>query len=145
MQLIETFLQDLRYGLRTLFRTGGFTLSAVLALALGIGVNTAVVTAYKAFIARGIDAREPATMVNLALRTGTGGVGNARFSYPDYLSYRDQLRTVSGVVAFSIEQLRLTGVEGLGSQRGGETVTFMGQLGILPPRANNAEFASTFL
>jgi hypothetical protein len=47
----ETVLQDLRYGARMLYRNAGFTAAAVFALALGIGVNTAVFTAYKAMIA----------------------------------------------------------------------------------------------
>ena len=50
--MLETVLQDLRYGARTLRRNGRFTAVSVLALALGIGVNTAVFTAYKALIAR---------------------------------------------------------------------------------------------
>ena len=58
--LLETVLQDLRYGARTLLRNAGFTAVSVFALALGIGINTAVFTAYKAFIARPLDARDPA-------------------------------------------------------------------------------------
>ena len=50
MTLPQTILQDLRYGARMLVRNLGFTIAAVLALALGIGVNTAAFTAYKALI-----------------------------------------------------------------------------------------------
>ena len=57
--LFESLAQDLRYGARTLLRTGRFTAVAVVALAIGIGVNTAVFTAYKAFVARPLDARDP--------------------------------------------------------------------------------------
>ena len=59
MKLFETLLQDLRYGARTLLRNPGLTIVSILALALGIGVNVAVFTAYKAFIARPLDARDP--------------------------------------------------------------------------------------
>ncbi len=48
MTLPQTILQDLRYGARTLFRNAGFTAVAILALALGIGVNTTAFTFYKA-------------------------------------------------------------------------------------------------
>ena len=64
MNVFETLLQDLRYGARTLLRHPSFTIVSILALALGIGVNVAVFTAYKAFIARPLDARDPDTLVN---------------------------------------------------------------------------------
>jgi len=73
MILLETLLQDLRYAARTLLRTAGFTTVSVFALALGIGVNTAVFTVYKAFIARPLDAHDPSTMVNFSLRLQSGG------------------------------------------------------------------------
>jgi len=141
---LESGLQDLRYGARILRRNAGFTAVSVFALALGIGVNTAVFTAYKAFVVRPLDARDPSTMVNVALRLHSGVI-NARFSYPDYEAYRDHLHSFSGVIAFSIEQLRLTGAEGVGSQRTAEAGSLMGRLGLLRPTASNAEFASTFM
>jgi len=144
MVLLETVLQDLRYGARTLLRNAGFTTVSIFALALGIGVNTAVFTAYRAFVVRPLYARDPGTMVNVALRLQSGVI-NARLSYPDYEAYRDHLRSFSGVIAFSIDRLRLTGAEGLGSQRSAEAGSPMARLGLLPPSANNAEFASTFV
>src|SRR5258708_4215006 len=144
MILFETVLQDLRYGARTLRRNAGFTTVSVLALALGIGVNTAVFTAYKAFVVRPLDARDSATMVNFALRPRSG-VTNARFSYPDYEAYRDHLHSFSGVIAFCIDQLRLTGAGGIVSQRSAEAGSLIGRLGLLRPAAGNAEFASAFI
>ena len=144
MILLETVLQDVRYGARTLPRQAGFTAVSILALAVGIGANTAVFTAYKAFIMRPLDARDPETMVNVALRLHSG-VTTARLSYPDYEAYRDHLRSFSGVIAFSIEQLRLTGADELGARRSVESESLMGRLGLLRPTANNAEYASTFM
>src|SRR5258708_33262965 len=116
MILPEPVLQDLRYGVRMLSRNAAFTGAAVLALALGIGVNTAVFTAYKAFVVRPLDARDPGTMVNLALRLQSGAT-NARFSYPDYEAYRDRLQSFAGVIAHSVEQLKLTDAGGIASPR----------------------------
>lgn len=144
MILFETVLQDLRYGTRALLRNRRFTTVSVLAMALGIGVNTAVFTAYKAIVARPLDAREPDTMVNIA-RQLRSGVNTANFSYPDYEAYRDHLRSFSGVIAIFIDQLRLTGVEGLGGQRSVEDRSLMGRLGLLRRTASNAETASTFV
>jgi hypothetical protein len=96
-------MQDLRYGARMLLRTGRFTAVAIAALAIGIGVNTAVFTVYKAFIVRPLDARDPASMVNLALRLHTGAT-EARFSYPDYEAYRDRLESFSRVIAVAINR-----------------------------------------
>ncbi len=81
MMLPETVLQDLRYTARMLSRHVAFTGITVFALALGIGVNTAVFTSYKAFVARPLDARDPGRMVKLAL-TRDSGATDFTFSYP---------------------------------------------------------------
>src|SRR5579862_1209733 len=125
MILFETLLQDLRYAARILVRNGGFTIVSVFALALGIGVNTAVFTGYRAFIGRPLDARDPGTMVNVALRLHSGAT-SARFSYPDYEAYRDRLRSFSGVIAFSIDELRL-GTGGVANQRSADSASLMGR------------------
>ena len=66
----ESVVRDLSHGLRLLARNPGSTLLAVVALAAGIGINTAVYTGYKAMVARPLDAHDPSTMVNLALKRG---------------------------------------------------------------------------
>src|ERR1700734_2080945 len=102
----ETIIQDLRYAARMLRRNAGFTAVAVMALALGIGVNTAVFTAYQAMVARPLQAREPDRMVNLALLRDSGGA-DYTFSYPDYEAYRDSVHSFSGLIATKLERLRL--------------------------------------
>jgi len=142
--LLETLRQDLRYGARTLRRNPGFTGVSILALALGIAVNTVVFTAYKAFVARPLDARDPGSLVNISLRLQSGGT-EARFSYPDFEAWRDGLRSFSGVIAFSIEQLTLSDADGIAGHRRRETGTLLQGLGLLPPSAANKELASAFV
>jgi hypothetical protein len=74
MNLPETILLDLRYGIRALSRSPWSSAVTVLSLALGIAVNTAVFTAYRAFVDRPLDAPNPREMVNIALRGDSGSV-----------------------------------------------------------------------
>ncbi len=143
MILPETVLQDLRYGARTLRRNLGFTIMAALALALGIGVNTAVFTGYKAMVARPIDARDPGEMVNVAL-IRQSGAADFHFSYPDYAAYRDSLHSFRGLAASRDEWMTLSGAGGIISQRTSEAGSMLGRLGLLSSGVTNAEFASVY-
>ncbi len=103
-----------------------------------------VFTAYKAVVARPIDARDPGTLVNIAQRLQSGET-MASFSYPDFEAYRDGLRSFSGVIAFSIEQLNLSDADGVVRHRRSDTGPLLSRLGLLPPPAVNAEIAMTFV
>src|SRR5690349_9881091 len=138
---VESLLQDLRYAVRILARNPGFTAITVLALALGIGVNTGVFTAYKAMVARPLEARDPGSMVNLALMRESGAA-DFTFSYPDYEAYRDSTHSFDGVIATKLERLRLTDAGHTVAQRKSVAESGFGRLGLLPSGANNAEFAS---
>jgi predicted permease len=144
MSLPGTVFQDLRYAARMLRRNAGFTCVAILALALGIGVNTAVLTAYQAMVARPIQARNPAGMVNLALLLHSGAAGYA-FSFPDYETYGDSLHSFRGLIATRREQMRLSGADGIVSQRASMAESGLGRLGVLPSGASNAEFSSVLV
>src|SRR5438045_6147923 len=56
---LETFFQDIRYGMRSLLKKPGFTLTAVIALALGIGANTAIFSVINAILLRSLPSRAP--------------------------------------------------------------------------------------
>jgi predicted permease len=95
---IVSLLQDLRFGLRMMRKNLGFTAAAVLALALGIGVNTTVFTAFDALTMRPRAVKDPDHLVGIQ-RTKDGESVNA-FSYPDYIYYRDHSKTVSDLAMF---------------------------------------------
>ncbi|MGC2580851.1 MAG: ABC transporter permease, partial [Acidobacteriaceae bacterium] len=142
--LPQTVWQDVRFGLRMLRRHLGFTVTAVFALGLGIGVNTAAFTAYKAFFARRLDARDPSTMVNLAVVLHTGAIQPV-FSYPDYIAYRDHLRSFRGVIATSLPQfLTVKTPGGVAMNESGGEGLLLGRLGLFPGM-NNDEHAVTMI
>jgi predicted permease len=142
MILPQTILQDLRYGARILGRNAGFTAVAVFALAIGIGVNTAAFTAYKAFFLRPLDGAASGEMVNLALHLRSGDL-QPLFSYPDYQSYREQSHSFSDLIASSFPQsLRLSVTGGIVSQPDSGPGTLMQKM---LPRAISPETALTLL
>lgn len=136
-------LRDLRYGARMLRRNAGFTFSAVLALALGIGINTVAFTAYKIFVNAPLNVYDPGRMVNLAL-SQRSGIPELKFSYPDYVAYRDQLHSFSGMLATSWgEHLTLSDAGSVVSQRDSADNSLAGKLGLLSPSTSDKEFALT--
>jgi len=124
---LETLLQDVRYGLRQLRRNPGFTAVAVLTLAGGIAVNTAIFTVYHA-AQRPIQAADPGRLVNIYHSTLHTPYG-APFSYPDYAYYRDHNTAFAGLIAASGAQLALSNAANAsrpGAQSGGGIMTLAG-------------------
>jgi predicted permease len=138
-----TVFQDLRCAARMLRRNLGFTCVGVLALGLGIGVNTAVFTAYKAMVARPLDARDPGGIVNIAL-VRNSGAADPEFSYPDYAAYRDSAHSFSGLIAYSPEHMTLRDAGGMISQRDSAAGSLFGRLALVPSLAGKTEFASVY-
>src|SRR5262245_12187546 len=93
-------LQDLRYGIRSLIKKPGFTLIAVITLALGIGGSTAIFTVVNAALLRGLPYRSPDRLYHLYESTPQKEFSQREFSYPDYLDYQ-QNRVCEGLAAYS--------------------------------------------
>ncbi|HEV2915213.1 MAG TPA: ABC transporter permease, partial [Pyrinomonadaceae bacterium] len=96
-----TFLQDLCYGFRMLLKNPGFTLIAVLALALGIGANTAIFSVVNAVLLRPLPFDNPERIVTAWGRHADGGERRIVVSYPDFLDWRDQTQTLEHLAAFN--------------------------------------------
>jgi hypothetical protein len=93
---------DLRYALRTLASTPGFTAMAVATLALGIGINTVVFTTYGSVAFRQLPVRAPEEMVRL--RWGSGGFPSDQFSWSEYERLATITRSLGSVIATSTPQ-----------------------------------------
>ena len=108
------FLLDLRYSLRTFRKAPGFALVAVLALAFGIGVNSAIFTLLNAIALRPLAVREAAQVVTVyqvmeGLRSRNVHGSRAFFSYPEYAAYRDRNHVFTGLAAHASAHLTLGG------------------------------------
>ena len=97
---MQTLLKDLRYGIRMLGKSPGFTLVAVLSLALGIGANTTVFSLLDAIMLRSLPVQNPEQIVDIATKVA-GGEPHTDFSYPLYTALRDHNDALSGMVAYS--------------------------------------------
>ena len=95
---LEQLWQDVRFGLRMLRKSPGFTCVAVLTLALGIGANSAIFTVVDAVVLRPLPASRPDRLVRLDVKSPQGV--DAYFSYPDYDDIRQQVRSFSGVAVY---------------------------------------------
>ena len=99
---IATVFHDVRYSLRVLRKSPGFTLVAVVTLALAIGANALVFAVLNALILRPLNLPQSQSLYAIEDRGGTGYE-----SYPDYRDLRDRNRTFDGLAAFNITQAGL--------------------------------------
>jgi putative ABC transport system permease protein len=99
VQLMETLAQDVRYGVRTLRKAPGFTIVAVLTLALGIGANTAIFSVVYGVLLRALPYQEPSRLV--VLNETTPRVGMVSVSYPNFLDWRTQSRQFQAMAMVS--------------------------------------------
>ena len=98
--MITSFLRDLRYALRTLGRNPGFACVSVLALALGIGANSAIFTVVNSVLLQPLRFQKPEQLVVVRERNLKAGFPQFSLSPGNYLGYRDQNHTFSGIAAF---------------------------------------------
>jgi len=101
-RLEDEMFQDLRYGVRMLFKHKGFTFVAVLTLALGIGANTAVFSLINAILLKPISGRDPASLVGLYSHDTTRTDEYRNFSHPNYTDLRAQREIFDDVLAISL-------------------------------------------
>jgi predicted permease len=126
---IETFLQDLRFSLRLLRKSPGFTIAAILTLALAIGANAVVFGVLNAMILRPINVPQAQSLYAIE----RGGDKSVTESYPDYLDLRDRNRSFDDIAAYNVSGAGLdTGKEVLEIWGCEVTGNYFDVLGIKP-------------
>jgi hypothetical protein len=98
-----SWFQDLRYAVRQLRKSPGFTIAAGLRLAMAIGANAVVFSVMNGLILRPLNVPEAKSLYGIE-RAGANDLGQ---SYPDYRDVRDRNRSFDGVAGYSINQAAL--------------------------------------
>jgi predicted permease len=104
---MSTLFQDLRYGLRTLAKNPGFTAVALLALALGIGANTAIFSVVNGVLLRPLPYPEPARLMMIYEKNAD--FSQSSDSYPDFLDWQRENHSFAGMAAFRGDDFNFTG------------------------------------
>ena len=102
-----TLLKDLRYGLRVLLKSPGFTAVAVLTLALGVGANAAMFSLVNGVLLRGLPFPEPERLV--IIYSASPQFPHMSSSYPNYLDWAARSKSFSAMSAFRYDSFNLTG------------------------------------
>jgi macrolide transport system ATP-binding/permease protein len=103
---METLFQDIRLGIRRLLKSPGFTVIAVLSLALGIGANTAIFSLVNTLLLSQLPIAEPERVYDLIPSRKNSDFAN--FSYPFYKEFRDQNEVLEGLVAYRFVPMSLS-------------------------------------
>src|ERR1044071_9621807 len=108
---METLIQDIRYGLRLLIKRPGFTTVAIIALALGIGANTAIFSVVNAVLLRRLPYRDPSRLMMVWENNRNRGRSRNVISPANFLDWRDQNSVFEDMAMFIDFRQNLTGVD----------------------------------
>lgn len=100
--------QDLRFGTRMMLKSPGFTLVAVLALALGIGANTAIFSVVNAVLLQPLPFEQPDKIVSLTEAINGVSGDESSVAYPNFLDVKEQTQSLEAVAAYVTRNLALT-------------------------------------
>lgn len=106
---MDTLLKDIRYAIRDLVKSRGFSIVAVLTLALGIGGPTAMFSVIKAVVLRPLPFNDPDRLVQVREYDTRRSASQLPFSYPDFADARARNHSFSRVAAYNDDELTATG------------------------------------
>jgi putative ABC transport system permease protein len=135
---LDHLRQDVQYAFRTVARNPGFTLVAVLTLALGIGANTAMFSVVNAVILRPLPYRDADRLVRISESNPGVGRVTASVSQPNFLDWRARAKTFSALAAVGGITLTVTSNQRAEMVSGaGVTAEFLPLLGVSPAVGRN--------
>src|SRR5437660_10443921 len=105
---MTSFGQDVRYGLRMLWKNPGFTVVAVLTLALGIGANSALFSVVNGVRLNPLPFPNPSELVAVYSQTGT--FQESSISYLNFLDWQKENHSFASLGAFRSDDFNMTGV-----------------------------------
>src|SRR5277367_5016774 len=108
---MDNFLQDLKYGIRMLAKSPGFTAIAILTLALGIGANTAIFSVVNAELLRPLPFRDSNRLASVTTTNSRTHSTAGSMSYPDFLDLRTQNHVFENMAAYTDGSFTLTGID----------------------------------
>ena len=103
---MQSFLRNLRFGMRVLSKSPGFTATTILTLALGIGANTAIFTVTNALLLRPFPFHDPEQLVNITVKDMNTDFGE---TLQRYELTRDFNQSLQSVAVWTFDNLNLTG------------------------------------
>ncbi|HEX2095285.1 MAG TPA: ABC transporter permease [Longimicrobiaceae bacterium] len=109
---MDTLFHDLRYALRTLLKSPGFTVVAVLTLALGIGANTAIFSVLNGVLLKPLAYHDPDRLVMVWEHDRISGTEREAASIPDYYDFRARSRSFAEMAAFEEREASMVGADG---------------------------------
>lgn len=113
---MQTLLQDLRYGIRMLAKKPGFTLVAIITLALGIGATTAIFSVVNAVLLRPLPFGEPERLLSITERDTSRGRSvdsDNSISYPNFFDWRAHNQVFESIAVYRYNSYTLTDNDGM--------------------------------
>jgi predicted permease len=107
--MIETLWHDLRYAMRMLIKRPGFSVVVILALALGIGANTAIFSIVNAVLLRALPFKDAERLVVISETVRRESIERRAASYPDFVDWREQNQVFEEIAAYEGQNLIITG------------------------------------